>query len=146
HDMADFARRSQGRLHLVSKFHPKANLYQPPPRVVGKKPNGRPRKKGAKLPSPQVVVLISPHHRYTPISAESKSPSVLRGRHSVLVKTHPRGRALGVFFPPASRLSVSPLFLPPLPPAPRKGPPAGENGTPPPPLLEDAPPPTYHTE
>jgi hypothetical protein len=59
HDMADFAARSQGRLHLVSKFHPKANLYQPPPRVVGKKPNGRPRKKGAKLPSPQAVVARS---------------------------------------------------------------------------------------
>lgn len=57
HDMAAFAARSKGRLHLVSKFHPKANLYQPPPRGVGKKPNGRPRKKGAKLPSPQAVVL-----------------------------------------------------------------------------------------
>jgi DDE superfamily endonuclease len=64
HDMADFAARSQGRLHLVSKFHPKANLYQPPPRVVGKKPNGRPRKKGAKLPSPQAVVMQSPRRRY----------------------------------------------------------------------------------
>src|SRR5262249_7842932 len=46
----------RGRLHLVSKFHPKANLYRPPPKVVGKRPNGRPRKKGAKLPSPQEVV------------------------------------------------------------------------------------------
>jgi DDE superfamily endonuclease/Archaeal putative transposase ISC1217 len=56
HDLADFARRTQGRLHLVSKFHPKANLYEPPPPVVGKKPSGRPRKKGAKLASPQEVV------------------------------------------------------------------------------------------
>src|SRR5262245_50515723 len=46
HDMADFAKCSQGRLHLVSKFHPRANLYRPPPRAVGKNPNGRPRKKG----------------------------------------------------------------------------------------------------
>jgi hypothetical protein len=56
HDMADFARRTHGRLHLVSKFHPRANLYEPPPPVTGKKPNGRPRKKGAKLPSPQTAV------------------------------------------------------------------------------------------
>jgi hypothetical protein len=56
HDMADFAARTAGRLHLVSKFHPKANLYRPPPLVAGKRPNGRPRKKGAKLPSPQQVV------------------------------------------------------------------------------------------
>jgi hypothetical protein len=59
HDMAEFAARTHGRLHLVSKFHPKANLYQPPPRVVGKRPNGRPRKKGAKLPSPQEVAARS---------------------------------------------------------------------------------------
>jgi len=59
HDMADFARRTQGRLHLVSKFHPRANLYEPPPPVVGKKPNGRPRKKGVKLPGPQEVVAHS---------------------------------------------------------------------------------------
>src|SRR3954470_18573906 len=47
HGMADFAARTGGRLHLVSEFHPKANLYRPPPGVVGKRPNGRPRKKGA---------------------------------------------------------------------------------------------------
>lgn len=64
HDMAEFAWRTQGRLHLVSKFHPKANLYQPPPRVVGKKPNGRPRKKGAKLPSPQAVVAKASRTRH----------------------------------------------------------------------------------
>jgi hypothetical protein len=64
HDMADFAKRSRGRLHLVSKFHPRANLYQPPPRVVGNKPNGRPRKKGAKLPSPQAVVMNAPRRRH----------------------------------------------------------------------------------
>jgi hypothetical protein len=63
HDMAELAARSRGRLHLVSKFHPKANLYLPPPRVAGKRPNGRPRKKGAKLPSPQQVVASSPAAR-----------------------------------------------------------------------------------
>jgi hypothetical protein len=60
HDMAEFAKRTAGRLRLVSKLHPRANLYQAPPRVTGKRPNGRPRKKGAKLPSPQQVVARSP--------------------------------------------------------------------------------------
>jgi hypothetical protein len=64
HEMAEFAARTRGRLHLVSKFHPKANLYQAPPKVVGKKPNGRPRKKGAKLPSPQEVAARSPGTRH----------------------------------------------------------------------------------
>lgn len=64
HDMAEFAARTHGRLHLVSKFHPKANLYQAPPKVVGKKPNGRPRKKGAKLPSPQEVAARSQGSRH----------------------------------------------------------------------------------
>jgi hypothetical protein len=64
HDMAEFAHRTRGRLHLISKFHPKANLYQAPPEVVGKRPNGRPRKKGAKLPSPQQVVAQSPRSRH----------------------------------------------------------------------------------
>ena len=64
HDMADFARQTQGRLHLVSKFHPKANLYLPPPPVGGKRPNGRPRKKGAKLPSPQQAVAQAPLQRH----------------------------------------------------------------------------------
>jgi DDE superfamily endonuclease len=56
HEMAERAAQSHGRLHLVSKLHPRANLYQAPPEVVGKRPNGRPRKKGPKLPSPQQVV------------------------------------------------------------------------------------------
>jgi DDE superfamily endonuclease len=64
HEMAELAAHSRGRLHLVSKFHPRANLYQPPPSVVGKRPNGRPRKKGAKLPSPQQVVAHSPRGRH----------------------------------------------------------------------------------
>jgi hypothetical protein len=63
HEMADFARRTRGRLHLVSKFHPRANLHEPPPPVTGKKPNGRPRKKGAKLPAPQEVVARSARAR-----------------------------------------------------------------------------------
>ena len=38
---------------MVSKFYPDANLYEPPPAYLGK---GRPRVKGAKLPTPEEVV------------------------------------------------------------------------------------------
>jgi hypothetical protein len=63
HDMAGFAHRTRGRLHLVSRFHPRANLYEPPPPVAGKRPNGRPRQKGAELPSPQEVVAAGAARR-----------------------------------------------------------------------------------
>jgi hypothetical protein len=57
HQMAALAPHSQGRLQLVSKFYPDANLYAPPPPYTGR---GRPRVKGAKLPSPQEVVAHAP--------------------------------------------------------------------------------------
>jgi len=60
HAMATLAPRTGGRLHLVSKFYPDANLYEPPPPYAG---NGRPRVKGAKLPAPQEVVAQAPRHR-----------------------------------------------------------------------------------
>jgi DDE superfamily endonuclease len=56
HETARFAAGRRGRLHLVSKFYPDARLYEPPPVVRGKKPNGRPRKKGAKLATPEETV------------------------------------------------------------------------------------------
>jgi len=56
HDLASFAHRQRPRLALVSKFYPDANLYAPAPVVTGKKPTGRPRRKGAKQPAPQEVV------------------------------------------------------------------------------------------
>src|SRR5262245_60957957 len=49
HELARYAQQTQGRLTLVSKFPANANLYEPPPVYAGK---GRPRVKGAKLPSP----------------------------------------------------------------------------------------------
>ena len=55
HEMAAFTHRRRARLALVSRYYANANLYEPPPAVVGKR-NGRPRKKGAKLPSPEQVV------------------------------------------------------------------------------------------
>jgi hypothetical protein len=45
---------------LVSRFYADANLYEAPPAVSGKKPAGRPRVKGAKLPSPAEVVADTP--------------------------------------------------------------------------------------
>ena len=62
HALARFAHRHPRHVSLVSLFYPKANLYEPPPPVVGKT-NGRPRKKGDKLPSPAVVVGQSPRER-----------------------------------------------------------------------------------
>lgn len=49
HEVARFCHRHHGRLALVSKLHPEANLYEPPPPYSGK---GRPRVKGAPLPKP----------------------------------------------------------------------------------------------
>jgi len=56
HELARFAFRRRGRLTLVSKFYPDARLYEPPPPYSGR---GRPRVKGAKLPTPQQVVADS---------------------------------------------------------------------------------------
>jgi hypothetical protein len=60
HEMARLAPGSQGRLHVVSKFYPNANLYEPPPEYSG---HGRPPVKGAKLPSPQEVVATAERKR-----------------------------------------------------------------------------------
>jgi len=53
HDVARFVRRHHTRLVLVSKLHPDANLFTPPPRYQGK---GRPRVKGQPLPKPRAAV------------------------------------------------------------------------------------------
>jgi hypothetical protein len=58
HALALFAHRHQRHVSLVSLFYPNANLYDPPPAVVGKR-NGRPRKKGDKRPSPEAVVAAT---------------------------------------------------------------------------------------
>lgn len=56
HDLARLAARYPERLTYLSHFYADANLYEPAPPVVGKKPSGRPRKKGRKLPAPAEVV------------------------------------------------------------------------------------------
>jgi hypothetical protein len=53
HEMARFAHRHRARLTLVSKFHPDANLYDPPPAYQGK---GRPRVKGRRRAKPKAAV------------------------------------------------------------------------------------------
>lgn len=64
HALSRFTQGHGSRLTLVSRFYPDANLYAPPPPVRGKR-NGRPRKKGRKLPTPEVVVEKSPRIRLT---------------------------------------------------------------------------------
>lgn len=56
HELARFAQQSQGRMSLISRYYAKANLYAPPPLAKPSKKGGRPRLKGAKMPSPQEVV------------------------------------------------------------------------------------------
>jgi hypothetical protein len=60
HELAHFAQGQRGRLTLVSHFHANAALYEPPPPYAGK---GRPRVKGAKLPTPKEVVAASERTR-----------------------------------------------------------------------------------
>jgi hypothetical protein len=62
HELACFAQRQGGRLSVVSRFYPAANLYEPPPPYPGK---GRPRVKGAQLPNPAQVVAQAPRTRLT---------------------------------------------------------------------------------
>ncbi len=59
HALARFAHRHRRHLTLVSRFYPDAQLYEPAPEVVGKRPAHRPRKKGPKLPTPQEGVATS---------------------------------------------------------------------------------------
>jgi DDE superfamily endonuclease/Archaeal putative transposase ISC1217 len=53
HETARFVSRHRSRLTLVSKLHPAANLFTPPPPYRGK---GRPRVKGRRLPKPREAV------------------------------------------------------------------------------------------
>jgi hypothetical protein len=64
HELARLAARHPGQLTYLSHFYADANLYEAPPVVQGKKPSGRPRKKGRKLPTPaQVVQQSQPRQR-----------------------------------------------------------------------------------
>ncbi|AMV25263.1 hypothetical protein VT84_12760 [Gemmata sp. SH-PL17] len=56
HDVARFCHRHRGRLTLVSKLHPDANLFDPPSPYTGK---GRPRVKGDRCPKPRQAVAAA---------------------------------------------------------------------------------------
>jgi DDE superfamily endonuclease/Archaeal putative transposase ISC1217 len=68
HPLASFVHRHRRRLTLVSRFYKNANLYDLPPAPTGKKKNGRPRKKGVKLPSPEDVVAKTPRKQRLRVS------------------------------------------------------------------------------
>jgi hypothetical protein len=53
HEVARFCLRHRDRLTLVSKLHPDANLFDPPPPYTGK---GRPRVKGGRRKKPREAV------------------------------------------------------------------------------------------
>lgn len=61
HEMARFVHR-HWRLTLVSKLHPDAGLYEPPPPYSGR---GRPRVKGGRLPPPRQVAASARRRRRT---------------------------------------------------------------------------------
>lgn len=63
HPLARFCHRHRGHVTLVSRFHPDANLFGPPPARPGR--IGRPRLKGQKLPSPSQVVARAQRRRFT---------------------------------------------------------------------------------
>lgn len=62
HQVARFVARHRHRLTLVSKLHPEANLFEPPPPYTGK---GRPRVKGQPLPKPRPAVQSTRWQRLT---------------------------------------------------------------------------------
>lgn len=62
HRLAWFCHRHRRHVTLVALFHPKANLYLPPPKRRKGQP-GRPRVKGDKLPAPADVVAAAPKRK-----------------------------------------------------------------------------------
>jgi DDE superfamily endonuclease/Archaeal putative transposase ISC1217 len=62
HEVARFVARHRDRLTLVSKLHPQANLFEPPPPYTG---TGRPRVKGQRLPKPLQLVQTARRQRQT---------------------------------------------------------------------------------
>jgi hypothetical protein len=68
HELAEVAAADPRRLTFVSKFYPEANLFEPPPPVVGQRPAHRPRKKGKELPSPAQVVRATAKRPVLPVA------------------------------------------------------------------------------
>ncbi len=61
HEMARFVARHR-RLVLISKLHPDAGLYEPPPPYDGR---GRPCVKGRRLPTPRHTAAVGRRRRLT---------------------------------------------------------------------------------
>jgi DDE superfamily endonuclease len=64
HELARFCHRHRRHVTLVSRFHPKANLYDPPPTKHSPQ-GGRPRLKGRKRAAPNKVVKNAKRKRCT---------------------------------------------------------------------------------
>ena len=62
HAVARLCHRHRGRLTLVSKLCPDANLFAPPPPYRG---NGRPRVKGERVPKPRRAAVTAPRAKLT---------------------------------------------------------------------------------
>ena len=62
HEVARFCRRHRTRLTLVSKLHPDANPFEPPPPYAG---HGRPRVKGRPPPKPRQAAAVARRRRTT---------------------------------------------------------------------------------
>ncbi len=60
HEVARFVHRHRRRLALISKLHPDADLFEPPPPYRGK---GRPRVKGCRRPKPREGVAAARRRR-----------------------------------------------------------------------------------
>ena len=101
HEVARFAQRHHRRLSLVSKFHPAANLYTPPPPYSGK---GRPRVKGDRLPKPKESVAAASKRQP---ARESASPCTMPMRHSPTMKRASIGRAASCFSSAGCRAAVA---------------------------------------
>ena len=65
HELARFCHRHRRHVTLVSRFHPQANLYEPPPVPTGSKKGGRPRIKGPRVPKPAEAIKGSKGKRFT---------------------------------------------------------------------------------
>jgi hypothetical protein len=63
HALAGFCHRHRRHVTLVSRFYPKANLYDPP--AARSQKAGRPRTRGRKRPAPESVVKHAKRHRAT---------------------------------------------------------------------------------
>ena len=72
---ARFVHRHRQRLVLISKLHPEANLFEPPPPYRGK---GRPRVKGGRRPRPREGVAAARRRRKLTVGRYGGAPGVSR--------------------------------------------------------------------